>query len=419
MNVFMLMLGLLVVRPDSLSLQRSYQALQENYPLIDKIELEQKITRLNEANTHTGYFPQVTLNGMTSYQSDVTEVPFSAPGTNPVQFSKDHYKLSVDVEQPIYNGGAVGIRQSLDKVQGSLGEESVNVSMHQLRRQVDQVYFSILTLRNREASIKLVRKDLQKRLDVIQSKVKNGVVTPGAAYALKAELLKTEQSLSELRANVRAAADVMSELTGLPVDEQTVLSLPPSSVEPGGSLPEQRPEYAVFNSRTKSLDLQKDLVSARQKPKLAAFGTAAYGRPGLNAFSDDLQSYYIVGLRAKWNFWTWFNGRREKETLDLQQQKLKADKTAFSTQLRANAARKLRDVEKLKQLIDHDSQVVALREKVTKESASRLDNGVITSSEYVNDLYAEHRARLAQQIHRIQLVQTKIEYQTLLGLSWK
>lgn len=419
MNVFMLMLGLLVARPDTLTLQQSYQGLRQNYPLINKIELEQKITRLNEANTHTGFFPQVSLNGMTSYQSDVTQVPFTAPGSAPAEFSKDHYKLSVDVEQPIYNGGAVGIRESLDKVQGTLGEQSVEVDMHQLRGQVDQVYFSILALKNKEASVKLVRKDLQKRLDVIQSRVENGVVTPGAAYTLRAELLKTEQSLTEIRSNIQAAADVLSELTGRNVDASTPLALPEPSSEPGGSLPEQRPEYSVFATRKQSLELQKDLVAARQKPRLAAFGTAAYGRPGLNAFSDDLQSYYIVGLRAQWNFWNWFNGRREKETLSLQQQKLRADQAAFSTQLRAGAARKLRDVEKLQQLIAHDNQVIELRAKVTRESASRLDNGVITSSEYVNDLYAEHQARLAKQIHRIQLVQTKIEYQTLLGLSWK
>ena len=71
-----------------------------------------------------------------------------------------------------------------------------------------------------------------------------------------------------------------------------------------------------------------------------------------------------------------------------------------------------------KTLIEKDEQRIKLRQKRAEQSKSRLEDGMITSSDYVDDLYAVYRARLEQKRHKIELLQNKINYLTELGIQW-
>jgi outer membrane protein TolC len=73
------------------------------------------------------------------------------------------------------------------------------------------------------------------------------------------------------------------------------------------------------------------------------------------------------------------------------------------------------EVLKYEKIILKDREILDLRSKVVKEYASRLDHGVITATEYLNELNAESEARLNINIHKIQLVQAKYQYLSAIG----
>ena len=401
------------------SLVEAYERVHGEYPVTEKIEIQERIAAFNIKIHESGLYPNVMVNASTSYQSDVTEVPFAAPGTIPPTFSKDHYNFSVDITQPIFDGGKVN---ALKRIEGNTKDTElagIEVELHKIRSQVDQVFFGIILLKKQILSFDLLIEDIENQLQLVRARVENGVLLPGNELTLKAELLKVKQRYLETGQSLKAGYQILGELVGVDLssepelivaDEQLGIGLDWNTIN--------RAEYKLLDSRKEALENQKGLLDTDRLPVLSAFAKTAYGRPGLNAFDDDLQFFWVIGLKAQWNFRNWRNSSKRIEVLDLQQKNIEADKSAFTRQLNSSLLEARSRVTILEQQIELDKEVLELREQVVAEKKNLLDEGTITSTEWLIELNEEHRARLNLEIHEVQLAQAKIEYQTKIGISW-
>ena len=68
------------------------------------------------------------------------------------------------------------------------------------------------------------------------------------------------------------------------------------------------------------------------------------------------------------------------------------------------------DINKYKLLISEDNEIVTLRNEIMKASKAQLDNGVITSSDYLREMNAADQARQNLLLHQLQLIQTELDY---------
>lgn len=397
---------------DSLSLESCYKLARQNYPIAKKIELEQKIADLNTSVANTRYFPQVDVAGKASYQSEVTNIGPMAPS-----LSKDQYQLGLDVTQTIYSGGAIGIQKKLEQAKGKQAINSVKVDLHKIREQVNQVYFGVLLSQKQSQTVQLLMNNLRKQLATIRSQVKNGALLPSQQHILEAELIKAQQDSADIQSNIRAGYEVLSELIDRKVSPQTNLALPDTEHRLQGQNGMMRPEYDLFQSTKQTLDYQKKLIRAQKYPKLAAFGSATYGRPGYNFLNNDFHDFYMVGLRLKWSFWDFFNASEKAKALSIQQQTVDQNQAAFTKQVQASLHKIREQIASLKEKIDRDRHIIDLRQQVVDESASQLKNGVITATEYVTELTNANQAKLALEIHKVQLRQAQIDLATTLGLT--
>ena len=73
------------------------------------------------------------------------------------------------------------------------------------------------------------------------------------------------------------------------------------------------------------------------------------------------------------------------------------------------------DINKYSELIKMDDEIVILRREIVKTTSSKLDAGVITSTDYLTELYAKQQAELNLKSHKIELIKAKIQYKTTLG----
>ncbi|HLR76498.1 MAG TPA: TolC family protein, partial [Balneolaceae bacterium] len=213
---------------------------------------------------------------------------------------------------------------------------------------------------------------------------------------------------------------VLSELTGKQFRSDTKLALPEAAqiIRPD-SLPKLRPRYKLFKSQINVLKTKKALTKTDMLPSISAFGTASYGRPGLNILNDDFHGFYIVGLQIKWGFWDLFNSNRKQQVLQIKQQQVKQDRLAFDVKIRSTLARINQQIQSLQKNIERDHRIVSLRENIVQQSAQQLKHGVITSTEYVTELTKANKARLSLFINRVKLAQEKTKYETILGLPVK
>lgn len=403
---------------DTLSLEDIHRQIEVNYPLAQKIDLQNDITELNKRIAGTAAYPQFNISVNATYQSEVTDLPFPSGGqfTTP-ELSKDHYKASVEASQIIFNSGAVALKKELEEIRGQGKNKATEVQLRQIKEQVNQVYFGILLAQEQLRIINTVLDNLSTQLKEISSKVKHGVLLPSQKYTLQAELIKTRQDSVEIQSNIASGYEMLSELVGENIHYNSTLKMPEYNLPPTGEIPRERPEFGLYENNRDVLNYQQKLVNTEKWPTISAFGNASYGRPGYNVFDDDLHAFYMIGLRLRWDFWNAQNSAEKVEMYQLQQKTISEEERAFMRQLKASLSKIREQVKLFEEKVKRDQQIITLREKVVEEKASQMKNGNVTATEYITELNKVTQARLSQMIHQTKLMKSKIDYKTTLGIS--
>lgn len=421
---YILMLTMLPVwvqaqqQPESLSLEQCYQQVENHYPATRDFSIQNKITALNARIAGNGWYPDVQLSAGASYQSDVTEIPFSAPGTTPTEFSKDHYNLSLEIQQPVYDGGRTSASKKLEMEKGQLEHTGIEISLWKVRAQTEQLYFTILYLDQKIRSVDLNIQDLEDQVELLEERYRNGTVLESNVHILRAQLLKLQQTRIQIKFDRESAYGILSELTGTAISPDTRLMLPDLTLENLESLPSKRPELKAFRQQRQVLELQDKMQSSVQKPVISAFARTAYGRPGLDAFNDELQAYWLVGLKAQWGFKNWNNSRLHSETLQWKVKSIETEEETFNLQLRASLVSLHKELERLNRQISMDEEIVRLHQQIVEDKKNQLAQGVITSTEYLSEMNAESQARLNLEVRKVKKIQTLVEFSTKKGIKW-
>ncbi len=407
------------LQPESsrvLTLQGCHWLVEENYPAADKIELDRKLAEINQKIAAAERYPQVSASGRASYQSDVTEVDFTPPGAEPPTFSRDRYNLSLHIEQLLYDGGTSRVRESVEEAEGHRSRQSTRMELHQVKERVNRVYFETLRLRNRISASALLMEDLRRQLETVRARVEQGVVLPSEQTILETELIRARQDSIRLRARWRGAREVLGILTGAEIDGSVRLRLPEVDWERGRNEARNRPAYAFYEASRNLLEQRISLAGTRWTPRISAFATTSYGRPGLDLFEDDLQGYYLFGLSVRWDLWNGVNAGREQQALRTEMQKIGAEERSFEQRMESDLSRLRNTIEALEQVIEEDEQLIQKSRQIAEEHSRRLNRGVITATEYLSSLNRLNQAILEREQHRIERAEAEAGYLTKQGV---
>jgi outer membrane protein TolC len=203
-------------------------------------------------------------------------------------------------------------------------------------------------------------------------------------------------------------------VTGQSISDQTIFSKPKLSVFETSS-DFKRPEIMLFTLQKSKLDKSEDLIINSRKPFAYAFGQAGYGRPGLNMLDNNFADWYMIGAGLSWNIWDWHKMRHDRSAIRLQKDLIDTSLDNFSRSLKMALKQEENNSQKLKSLISTDEQLVAIKDQISKRSSVALENGVITSADYIRDLNAALQAKVNLETHKVQMVQASVNYQTIRG----
>ena len=399
---------------ESLTLQQAYDLAQKNYPLIKQRELISKTRELTVANLSTGFLPQLNLNAQAAYQSEVTSVKVPVPGINIESPSKDQYKVLADLSQLVYDGGLIKQQKKIQDLTEQVELKKVEVELYKLKDRINQLFLGTLYLDEQLRQVELIRSDLNNGIKRVEAQVNNGTAFRSNLNVLQAELLKTDQRAIELKASRKGYIDVISLFIDQPLSENVKLERP--AVEAPVLANEiQRPELILYSTQEKLLGGQYKLIDSRNKPKASLFWQGGYGRPGLNFLSNSFDFYYTTGVRLNWNFGGLYTQKKEKKVVGLNQKIVEIQKETFLLNTNTDLKRQQSEVDKLQKLVATDKDIIDLRIKVKDAAKAQLENGVITANDYLREVNAEDQARQNLITHQIQLLQAKINYQTISG----
>jgi outer membrane protein TolC len=408
--LFFLLIGHLSIgQEDTLRLSRCFDAVEINHPGAGEKRLIDQQTLLKLKNLNAQWYPNLDMNAQASYQSDIARIqvdlPFEADFPVP---AKDQYKLTLDMNQMIYDGGRIESSRDLEKATEHMEKQSVEVDLYEIKEQVLEVFFSILLMDKQLAILESARSDLEKKEQTVASAVNHGTLLPSDLKGIRAELIRLEQDMEEVQLHVQSAWQILGELTGLSVRPQSTLEVP--DVDTALKKRYERPENTLFHLKGEHLKARQKLVQSQRMPKVSAFAQAGYGKPGLNMLGDEFDSFYLVGARLSWNIWDWKTKKRERQILQVEQQRVDVQERSFNKGVNVQLSRIEAEIRQYNKAASRDREIVELRREVTESARSKLENGVITSSDYISELNKLTRARITQERHKIALHKARVNY---------
>jgi outer membrane protein TolC len=417
--LFLLLLSLTIHAQKILTLKECYNLAILSNALTGEKEDYSNISKLKDNNLSKGWLPTLDANGSIIYNSSVVDMTsilnsplIPAGAIKPLPH--EQYKITVDINQVIYDGGAIKGARALEKADLSLNEKQTETDLYKLRGQINTYYFNLLLLARQKELLNNYLELIKKRISSMQSAFNNGVIMKSDIDVLTSEKIKIEQQLTENEIRNVSLFKILSGLTGSEIDTSTEFILPLNSGELTKDL--LRPELQLFDLRKEQLNAGMKLIESKRMPKAFGFATLGYGNPpGSNFFKDEFAPYYILGAGIKWNIFDWNKAKNEKQIISLQQSLIDKRKTDLTDNLKRLLESKNAEITSLEELLKTDSELITLRKRITASAESQYENGTITATEYLNEMNSERQAVINYEIHKINLALARIEYLNISG----
>lgn len=398
-----------------LTLEECYSTAKEQYPLMRQRDLIEKSRGYNIDNIKMGYLPQVNFQAQATYQSDVTKL--TLPDNLPIQItvdppSKDQYKIYGEVTQSFTDAVFIEPQRKMAAANAEIEQQKLEVELYKLKERINQLYFGILLIDGQLQQVELLKKDLQTGINRVTAAINNGVAYKSNKSELQAELLKVDQRSIELKAMRKAYLDMLDQFINRELDENTQLQVP-VAVTPMANI--NRPELILFEAQKKTLDIQDKLIVAKTIPRVGAFFQGGAGRPALNMLENKFAPYYILGVRLGWSLTGFYTMNKDKKLVDINRSLIDVQQQTFLFNTNFALKQQNGELNKLDELLKTDDEIVALRTDVKNAAQAQLENGVITSNDFLNKVNAEDQARQNKLVHTIQLLMAQYNYKTTSG----
>ncbi|MGB8490745.1 MAG: TolC family protein [Bacteroidales bacterium] len=424
MCALILLLLLLPVRANPQKLITLSECYEKAYA-VSKIGAEKSIYpgiwALQDKNLRRMWLPTLDANGSFVYNSSVIDIgsvlgglpiPGIAGAIKPLP--NEQYKVTVDINQTIWDGGAVKGARALAKADLDVSEQQTETDLYKLRSQVNGYFFNILLLTNQKELLRDYLNVIVRRIASLKSALANGMILQSDIDVMTSEQIRINQQLNENDVKRLAFSKMLALITGMEIDTSAILVTPAAANNQSMSL--ARPELALFDLRRDQLSAGLLVVGSKRMPKAFGFATFGYGNPpGSNFFKNQFAPYYILGAGFKWNIYDWNKTRNEKQVIGLQQSIIDNRKTDFEENISRQLDAKNAEIVSLESLVASDTELITLKKRITAASESQYENGTITATEFMNVMNSEQQAVINAEIHKISLEMAKVEFLNISG----
>ncbi len=373
----------------------------QNTPRQEIPDLVASQTELRNENLDAEKIPQISLSGQATYQSAVTELPIDIPNIPIDPLSKDQYRLQLQADQLIWDGGVLNNRKELNQLQRDLELVQHEGMLEQVRQRSIDLFFTALEIRSQIQVMLLQIESLQTAKNQLDIGVENGTVLRMESQTVEASIIKIKQQIIGLENYLQVALGQLSILTNLEILDDSLL------VDPGTiPIPSMHANnLSVYQQIEKQKHLilrQSDLEDALSRPKISAFAQAGYGRPGLNFLDNGFEPFLQVGIRGHWNLGSLYRRKNDRQLHVLDQQKLNIEWNNYKENLELQMVQFENENKKFRDLLEEDLKLIDLRASISRTAEVQLNNGALPSAEYVRVVNEEFETRALLALHQLQ-----------------
>ena len=394
----------------SQTLEECQRAAEQNFPLIRQYGLIEKTTDLNVANIQKGWLPQVSASAQATLQSDVPAFPdefqklYQQMGITMEGLERDQYRVGIDVQQTVYDGGNIKSQKEIARRQGELQSRQNEVTIYNVRRRVNEMYFSLLLINEQiqlNADLQTVLEGNEKKLAAM---LKGGTASESDWQNVRAERLNVVQKMTGLQSQRTALVRMLSTFCAMEVNRLVKPEIPENT----GSTVNLRPELKTIDAQLRLADAKEKALDATLMPRLGVFAQGYYGYPGYNMFEDmtgrKLSWNGIIGARLTWNIGALYSRKNDKAKLQAERETAEANRERFLLDNKMEQIQQNENISRYRQLMTDDEEIISLRSSIRKAAESKLAHGIIDVNDLVREINSENKARVEQCIHEIEML---------------
>lgn len=398
------------------TLPECYDWAKASFPMMKQQGVAEKLANLKLEQIDLQSRPTITWNAQVTGQSEAISLALPIPNFEPVNLPLVRGQTTLDANYTIYDGGMLEAQKAIQSADLKVQQQQIEVEFEKVKPQITKAFLGVGLLRQRILILEQGIKSIENKKKTLEVGVANGVVLPSNVKRLQVEILKLESSIQETKGDIHTLFKVLEAWTGKEFDENAELILPEATAEillKKGDFP----EYALFELQKQQILVKENLLDAKGKPKVGAFVQAGVGYPNpLNFFDNSIAPFAIGGVKFQWNFFDWGMTDKERQMLSISTQTIDIQKEAFEKGLSIADESYKAEIEKIENLLPKDKEIIALYDDIIKEMDLQLENGVITSTDYINQLNEQLQAKLQLKLHEVQIEQKRVEYLQHKGL---
>lgn len=410
-----------------MTLEDCQQAAAENHPLIKRYDLLRRMADHETADIRKGWLPQLTAVAQATIQNRATSLPsdlaerVKTMGWEVSGLKKEQYRVGVDVNQTIYDGGVMRERQRAARLDSRVKEVKTDAELYAIRRKVNELFFGILLIEEQLRLNGERQAMLSSHLKRLEDMQHNGVATPSDVDRMRIECLLATQQAAELNTEGRSLRHMLALFCGRDSIGRLVKPPLPSAADRTSATasvsatffstyihPRLHPEMQIFEARLALADARERLLKSLIRPRLSAIGQAFYGYPGFDMLRDIRRGEgsfnALVGLQLSWSIGNLYRYRNNRAQIATDRLAIANERDLFLFNNRLEQVKDRTQIEKYYRLMDDDEQVIRLRASVRKAAEAKLQHGVIDVSTLVTEINHEHAALITKAIHETELL---------------
>lgn len=411
--LLLLLLGAGGAAAAQVTLEQCMELARRNYPQIRQLNLIEEAAEYDIANVSKSWLPQLTISGKASYQSDVVEMPFEIPGFS-FDLPHDQYSVVGELSQTIWDGGTSKSQKELYSAGAEVQKSQLEVSVYSINDRVVQVYLGILLIDAQLRQNDILERSLERNAGQVQACIDNGTAYRADLDMVRVSMLNCEQQKEGLLSDRAAYLEMLERLTGTSLEGQELVEPDCDAACPDAAAV-TRPELALYDAQRRQNEAQLRQLDSKILPKFNLSLQGGIGRPGLNMLDSSFQPYYTAGIRMSWDLGALYTRRDEKQKLDVQLRTIESDRETFLFNTGISALQLRSSIDKARRLLEKDGEIIALQESIRAAGEEQYRNGTISMTDLMKRIDDEYDARVAESIHRIQLLMAVYDYKNCVG----
>ena len=396
-----------------ITLDKAIESAVNKQPLNKQKSMIAEKTALQIEYLKKQQLPQINWTAQTTLQSENIDLEFPIPNVDPISLPLYKANTDIDASYLLYDGGLNKTLRENEKLKGDLGLIGIETKLFSIKSRVVDVYYSILTLEKQKEILDSSLSILNIKSKTVKTAINNGVALKSDLDKVELEKIKLKKNIAAVQNNIETLRLVLSDLTGIEIKDK-ILST--------NEIPEykkdwtSRPEYKLFSANSEILEQSKDLIKAKNKPKVILFARAGIGYPNpFNFFNDNIAPYAIGGVKFVWNFWDWKKSSIEKQKLDIEKSIVDNKKEIFDENMKIESDRIMSQIQGLENNLHFDEEIIEKQNDLIGTIENQYKNGTATINDLLVELTKKRISGINAIIHKMKIENLKYKLKIILG----